>query len=141
MVDATANLTLLPRPRSETAADIGTAHDSLSDEFHDSNEDDPIVQRDARQIEAFDSIKGLLASNPDLLTWGIHPVKDDGTCTRHPTVVVGKNAELRNAVSGRKSSVDPDNIDWELTEEYIIDRMGLISAGFYPRQKPYSVCI
>ena len=131
--------------------DIGNEDDSLSD-IDDStqpptrprltviDDGDPMDfdDEEVQQQQSYTAIKGLLRTYPEIATWGLHPFKkstDGRPPERHSTVFIGKDGELRNQGNGRRSTFDPDKIDWIKTEDYIMDRVGLVQGMDLKRER------
>lgn len=125
------------RGRATTeVGDIGNEDDSVSDIDDESYSDVGGVRRphhgdtemevdesDKRQAESYNYIKALFSKSTDLATMGIRPIMvNTGVFynKQGKAIYLGKDARLETE-SGRKSKLDIDEIDWELTERYVND--------------------
>ncbi len=103
-------------PSSPGPEDIGDIDDSVSD--IDENENDQTMQDQAKK-----RVRDIFRDKDDLMTIGYHPIGKDGKPIK--SLALRNSGMTFNSKSGRPQS--DDNVDWVLTEKYIINRYGLLT--------------
>ena len=109
----------------QEADDIGNENDSMSD-IDDAEQVNAINEREKREKEAFDFLKNLFQDYPYLVAERLHPIKKGKVLK---IAVLGPNLKLINTKSGKKSSIEVDTIDWELTKDYVLGKLQMIGVS------------